>query len=590
MMAEMSGSKVFSYQFGEYTLSPDERQLSRGARPIALTPKAFETLLALVERENRLVTKDELMRIVWGETIVEEIGLTRNISVLRKILDDNDHKNPKFIETVSRFGYRFVAEVRKISKTSAANSPQSVSLAILPFQTIGLAEEDKFLGLGFADSLITRLSSIKRIVVRPTGSILQYAARERNPLEIGAELDVQFVLDGVLMQIGEDVRITVQGINLASQSATFGEKFEAKLQDLPRLQDMISEQIAQQILLNMTNEERAALSPKYLPNAQAYQAYLKGRFYLSKQTPQNLWEAFEQFVSATQLDPNFALAFCGLADVYAHLHLRMSLSPASEHLVKARAWLTKALELDPDIAEAHATLGYFAYFYDWNWERAEKEFQKALEISPNDVETHRLYANFLSRKGRFREAHEQIQRALELDSSSFQTLWLKAQIYYREKNFEWAWDIGEKLIEEYKDEPKLYHVYLLFGASYSIRQEHDVAFALLRKAETLSMRSFDGAKELIGTFGAAYARAGKTEEANNCLQKLENLSKENDVAYEFATVYANLGEFDKAFEYLNNLVEKRDWRLVHLKAELDFFILHDDARFQKILETVGIAD
>jgi DNA-binding winged helix-turn-helix (wHTH) protein/tetratricopeptide (TPR) repeat protein len=586
----MTDDKSFFYEFGDYRLSPAERQLARGERPIALTPKAFETLLALVERENQLVTKDELMELIWGDVIVEETGLTRNISVLRKVLDDNDHKNPKYIETVSRFGYRFVAKVRKVFKASDAAGVQSVSLAILPFQTIGLAVEDKYLGLGFADSLITRLSSIKRIVVRPTGSVLQYAGRERNPLEIGAELDVQFVLDGVLMQIGEDVRITVQGINLASHSSTFGEKFEAKLQDLPRLQDMISEQIAQQILLNMTREERAALSPKYLPNAQAYQAYLKGRFYLSKQTPQNLWEAFEQFVSATQLDSHFALAFCGLADVYAHLHLRMSLSPASEHLVKARAWLTKALELDPNIAEARATLGYFAYFYDWNWERAEKEFQKALEISPNDVETHRLYANFLSRKARFREAHEQIQRALELDSSSFQTLWLKAQIYYREKNFEWAWDIGEKLIEEYRDEPKLYHVYLLFGTSYSIRQQHDVAFALLRKAETLSMRSFDGAKELIGTFGAAFARAGKIEDAQNCLQKLENLSKENDVAYEFATVHANLGEFDKAFEYLNQLVEKRDWRLVHLKAELDFFILHDDARFQKILETVGIAD
>jgi TolB-like protein/Flp pilus assembly protein TadD len=547
-------------------------------------------LLALVEKDNQLVTKDELMSVVWGDVIVEEIGLTRNISVLRKVFDDNDHKNPKFIETVSRFGYRFVAEVRKSSTAAEGNFLRPASLAILPFQVFGLAEENKYLGVGLADSLITRLSSIKRIVVRPTGSVLQYAGKDRDPIQIGAELDVQFVLDGVLMQIGDDVRITVQEIDMATQSSTFGEKFEAKLHDLPRLQDMISEQIAQQILLNMTNEERAALSPKYLPNAQAYQAYLKGRFYLSKQTPQNLWEAFEQFVSATQLDPNFALAFCGLADVYAHLHLRMSLSPASEHLVKARAWLTKALELDPTIAEAHATLGYFAYFYDWNWERAEREFQNALEISPNDVETHRLYANFLGRQGRFREAHEQVQRALELDSSSFQTLWLKAQIYYREKNFELAWDIGEKLIEEYKDEPKLYHVYLLYGASYSIRQQHDVALALLRKAESLSMRSFDGAKELIGTFGSAFARAGKTEEAQSCLQKLEALARENDVAYEFATVYANLGEFEKAFEYLDQLVEKRDWRLVHLRAELDLFVLHDDARFHKLLRTIGITD
>lgn len=124
--------------------------------------------------------------------------------------------------------------------------------------------------------------------------------------------------------------------------------------------------------------------------------------------------------------------------------------------------------------------------------------------------------------------------------------------------------------------------------SCSIRGQHDVAFALLRKAETLSMRSFDGAKELIGTFGAAFARAENMEEAENCLQKLENLAKENDVAYEFATIYANLGEFDKAFEYLNELVEKRDWRLVHLQAELDLFILHDDQRFHRILEKVGI--
>lgn len=589
-MSEQSVSSSFFYEFGDFRLSPTERQLSRGDRPIALTPKAFETLLALVEKDNRLITKDELMETVWGDVIVEEIGLTRNISVLRKVLDDNDHKSPKFIETVSRFGYRFVAEVKKLSSTSGDGQRSSVSLAILPFQTIGLAEEDKYLGLGFADSLITRLSSIRRIIVRPTGSVLQYVSQERNPLEIGAELDVQFVLDGVLMQIGEDVRITVQGIDLSNQSSAFGEKFEAKLQELPRLQDMISEQIAQQILLNMTTEERAAISPKYLPNAQAYQAYLKGRFYLSKQTPQNLWEAFEQFVSATQLDPDFALAYCGLADVYAHLHLRMSLSPASEHLVKARTWLTKALELDPEIAEAHATLGYFSYFYDWNWERAEREFQTALEINPNDVETRRLYANFLGRKGRFSEAHEQIQRALELDPSSFQTIWLKAQIFYREKNFELAWDIGEKLIEEFREEPKLYHVYLLFGTSYSIRRDHDVAFALLRKAETLSMRSFDGAKELIGTFGAAYARAGKLEEAHDCLRKLENLAKENDVLYEFATIYANLGEFDKAFEYLAQLIGKRDWRLVHLLAEMDLFVLHNEPRFTNILETVGIVD
>src|SRR5215204_3959747 len=184
----MSESDFFYYEFGDYQLMPGERQLTRGERPIALTPKAFETLLALLERQGQLVTKDALMQIVWGDTIVEEIGLTRNISVLRKVLDDNDRRCPKFIETVSRFGYRFTAEVRKISQTAAARRPSPVSLAILPFQTFGLAEENKYLGVGLADALITRLSNIRRLIVRPTASILPYAGQSRNPSQIGAEL------------------------------------------------------------------------------------------------------------------------------------------------------------------------------------------------------------------------------------------------------------------------------------------------------------------------------------------------------------------------------------------------------------------
>jgi DNA-binding winged helix-turn-helix (wHTH) protein/tetratricopeptide (TPR) repeat protein len=577
------------YNFNEYTLSPAERQLSRSGKSIPLTPKAFETLLALVERENQLVTKNDLMEIVWGDVIVEEIGLTRNISVLRKVLDDNDRKKPKFIETVSGYGYRFIGEVNKNSKGEIKTEPsQTFSLAILPFQTIGLDEKDKYLGLGFADSLITRLSNIKRLVVRPTGSVLQFAGQVRNPLEIGAKLDVQFVLDGVIMYAGDNIRITVQGINMIEQNSFFGEKFEANLSEFPKLQEMISEQIAQQVLLNLTPEERQVLTPKHLPNAQAYQEYLKGRYYFNRKTPQNLWEAFEHFITATHLDPNFALAYCGLADVYANLHLRMSLESTSNQLVKAGNALTKALELDPNIAEVHSTLGYFAYFYEWNWEKADKEFRRAFEISPNNVDTLQLYANFLSRMGRFDEANEQVQRALELDSSSFQNLFLKAQVCYRQQNFELAWQITERIIAEFSDEPKLYHVYLLLGTSCSIRQMNDEAITALKKAERLSLRSFDGAKELIGTFGAHYARSGDREEALKCLERLENLSKENNVTYELAAINANLGNFDEAFANLNKLVDEHDWRLVHLKAEMDYFILHDDARFQELLRKIGL--
>jgi DNA-binding winged helix-turn-helix (wHTH) protein/Flp pilus assembly protein TadD len=576
------------YEFGNFRLSPAERRLLLGDKNISLTPKAFETLLALVERNNELVTKDDLMEIVWGDVIVEEIGLTRNISVLRKILGDDDLKQPKFIETVSRYGYRFVADVRKI-EANGAKKDYSRTLAILPFQTSGLDEADKYLGIGLADAVITRLSGVRRIVVRPTGSVLKYAGQERDPISVGTELHVQFVLDGFILRVGEELRITVQGIHVIGKRKTFGEKLTANISDLVKVQDLIAEQIAQKLLLNLTPEEREALSPHYVPNAQAYQEYLKGRFSFSRRTPSNLWQAFEHFFSATTLDPQFALAYVGLADVYSHLQLRMALESDSDHLVKARNWLNKALELDPHIAEAHATLGYFAYFYEWNWEKAEKEFKQAIELNPNLATTYELYANFLSRQGRAREAHEQIERALEIDDSMFQTHWLKGQFFYRERNFQAAWELSEQLMQDFPNEPKLYHLYLLLGASRSQNQQHEEAFAALKKAESLSLSSFDGTKELISGFGSAYARAGEMEKAGNCLEKLQQLEKENDVSYEIAALYANLGEFDKAFEILFQLAERRDWRLVHLKAELEFSILQDDSRFQDLLTRVNLA-
>jgi DNA-binding winged helix-turn-helix (wHTH) protein/Flp pilus assembly protein TadD len=584
----MRDAKMLIYQFDGFQLSPGERQLLRTGKSIPLTPKAFETLLALVEREKKLVTKDELMEIVWGDVIVEETGLSRNISVLRKVLDDNDHKKPKYIETVSGYGYRFVGSVKKSVRNADSENIKSVLLAVLPFQTVGLDEQDKYLGLGIADSLITRLSHIKRLIVRPIGSVLKYIGEERNPLEVGEQLGAEIVLDGTITKFGNTIRVTVQSFNPARLGEEFTEIFEAELENFPKLQDLISEQIAQKVLVNLTPDEREALIPANSPNSEAYQEYLRGRYYFNRKTPQNLLEALEHFLTATYLDPNFALAHCGLADVHANLHLRMSLSSTSSQLVKARKSLGKALELDQNIAEVHATLGYFAYFYEWDWEKAEEEFKRGIAINPNDINTLQLYANFLSRMGRFAEADEFVQRALELDSSSFPNLFLKAQICYRQNNFELAWQITEKLIDEYPKEPKLYHVFLLLGTSYSLRRMHDEALKTLQKAERFSLRSRDGAKELLGTFGAFYARQGSIEEAEECLKKLENLSEENDVTYELAAVYANLGRFDEAFRMLETMVEKRNWQLVHLKAELDFFVLHNDRRFSDLLHAVGI--
>lgn len=577
------------YEFGDFRLAPAERQLWQGEKPLLLTPKAFETLLILVERSGQLVTKDELMEIIWGDVIVEEIGLTRNISVLRKTLGDDNPKKPRYIETVSRFGYRFIADVREISREDGDQTVnQLIKIAVLPFQTIGLEETDKYLGIGIADAVITRLSNVRRLVVRPTAMILKYAAGERDTLAIGAELEVDYVLDGLMMRGEDSLRITVQGISLKSEAPSFGEKFEINQANLSRLQDLLSEQIAQQLLLNLTPEEHLALKPKHTPDAKAFEEYLKGRYFFNRKTPQNLWQAFEHFTAATQIDSRFALAYCGLADVYSHLQLRMALPSNSEQIVKAQGWLTKALELDPALAEAYATLGYFAYFYEWNWAKAEQNFLKALELNPNTVSTREFYANFLSRRGDFQAAHEQIQIALQLDSASFQTRWLEAQIFYRARDFERAWALSEKLIADSRDEAKLYHIYLLMGTSLSFRQQTAEAFAALERAESLSMRSVDGAKELLAAFTSAEARAGNFEQAHKHLRKLENLAAENDVAYELATVHANLGNFDEAFDLLFQLAEKRDWRLVHLKAELDFSLIQDDPRFDKLLQIVGL--
>jgi len=260
------------YEFGRFRLDAKERLLLRDGEIVPLTPKAFDMLLALVENSGHLLEKNELMRTLWPDTFVEEESLAQNISLLRKALDESE--NQKFIETVPRRGYRFVASVRKTIK----------SIAVLPFKSLGIDGRDEYLGIGIAETLTTRLSSLKLITVRPSSAVLKYASPEKETVVAGRELEVDTVLEGSIRRLGERLRVTARLVSVPDGSVLWADKFDENFTDIFKVEDSISAKVAEALALKLSGEEQKRLTMRYTDNAEAYQLYLKGRYFWNKRT------------------------------------------------------------------------------------------------------------------------------------------------------------------------------------------------------------------------------------------------------------------------------------------------------------------
>src|ERR1700730_13611163 len=472
----MGTSVKLLYEFGPFQLDPPERLLLCDGHAVSITPKAFELLVVLVERSGHLVERDELFSTVWQGSFVEEGNLSVTISALRKALND-DRGLHKYIETVSKRGYRFVAEVRRVGEPEviaplvhaddsgpterevsgqqqlspvvfkyAAVTPTSTlrwkilavalalgaslvlvrmavrrgtnplqeavtirSLAILPFQTLGAKGADEYLGLGMADALITKLGNTGKIIVRPTSAIQKYAEKGLSPQAAGLEQDVDAVLDGRIQRGADRVRLTVQLIRVRDGVQLWGESFDKEFTDIFALEDSLSERVAQSIRLKLTGEETQRFIKRSTQKPDAYEAYVKGRYFWNKRTEGGMKKGLEYFRQAITLDPTFAEAYVGVADSYGTLGLYAMLPP-KEAFPVAKEAARRALEMDDGLAEAHASLGFIHFYYDWSPTDAVTEFQRALADHPNYAMAHSWYGENLAAMGRFPESAAEAQR------------------------------------------------------------------------------------------------------------------------------------------------------------------------------------
>ena len=597
------------YSFGPFLLDTRERVLLRDGEIVPLTAKVFETLVVLVENNGHALEKEELIKTLWPDTFVEEGNLTQNVSRLRKVLGED------YIETLPRRGYRFTADVSEIEPESMetivrrkrtrarititeeldaedeAEAPAALpetgtamkSIAVLPFMTLGIGPESEYLGLGLADALITQLGNTRQMAVRPTSAVRQYVDARQDSAQIGRDLRVGAVLEGSLQMAGERLRITVQLVSVREDAPLWAEKFNIAFTDIFEVQDAIAAEVSKALMLKLNEAERERLMRRYTENADAYRAYLKGRFFWNKRNLDGYQKAIEYFNLAIEEDPTYALAFAGLADTYNILPV-WGEATGKEYCPRAKAAARRALKLDETLAEAHASLGYAISHLDWDFAEAENSYRRALELNPNYATAHQWYAKLLVALERTDEAIAQMKLAQELDPLSLMVNTAVGGPYLYSGQYDLALEQFRKVLDLDPDfVPAIYSI----GVCYTWKQMHEEAIAAHQKVLALSG---EHPFSLAG-LAATYAVAGRRAEAQSTLDRLLEISRQRHVlTYGLAVIYASLGEIDKAFEWLEICYEERDGHLIDLKIEPFFAPLRQDPRYTDLLRRIGLKE
>jgi DNA-binding winged helix-turn-helix (wHTH) protein/TolB-like protein/Tfp pilus assembly protein PilF len=615
-----SASTTEVYLFGPYQLDTRERVLLSGGQTVPLSPKAIETLIVLVRRHGRLVTKAELLQAVWPDTFIEEGILAQNILTLRKTL-----QNPDWIETIPRRGYRFSAPVSlpettrpeitlASPETSARGTrlrgwvlgaavvaalmvagffalpaararwgPRDVparSLAVLPFQSI--PKEPSYLGLGLADVLINRLGMLHQIAVRPTSAVRKFAEGAiADPLAAGRELGVDAVLEGNIQRDGDRVRVTVHLLRVTDGASLWSAKFDQRNDSLFALEDSIAGEVANGLALDLTPSERQRLVKRYTQNAEAWRAYLRGRYLWNRRTPETHQKAIEEFEQAKRIDPSYALAYAGLADAYALLGSNPNrVLPRVQAMEKARTAALQALELDGDLAEAHTALAFILMHYDWKLEDAEREYLRALSLNPSYPTAHQWHAVNLLVTGHGDDAVEELKAAQALDPTSLIVMADMAELYV------FTGQLAESEAEGRRA--------LNLDPSFSMVR-YWLSWALT------GQRRFEEAAAIMGPDPAgddparlsvlAYldAAAGRPAKARERIAALVSLAQ-NDfgLASLVAASYASLGDVKAMIPWLDRALEERSGALLFMNVHPQFAPVRNDPQFRDFVTRAGL--
>jgi TolB-like protein/cytochrome c-type biogenesis protein CcmH/NrfG len=578
----MSHASSAVYKFGPFILDEAEHQLLNNGDGVPLTPKVFDLLLLLVKNSGHLIEKADLLNHLWPESFVEETNLNRNISVLRKILGSDE-----YIETVPKRGYRFFATVERsdarppaaLGQVGTGPAAARASLAILPFRSLSADLADEYLGTGIADGLIARLSNLSGVVVRPTSAILQYANRTVDAAAAGTELRVASVLEGSIRKSGERIRVRVQLVSVRDGASIWASTFEENLSDIFAVEDSICEKVASAFKPVISERERNRLVKHYTDNMVAYRAYLKGRHYSFKMTADGLRKAIVSFNHAIEIDPNYALAYAGLADAFTTASEWQL--PPKEAMSKAGAAAARAIELDNDLAEAHASLAHVKiHTLDPS---AEQQFQTAIALNPNYPGSYLWYAEYLCMQARLEEAIASVKRALDLDPLSPMASFFLSFPLYLAKRYEEAASHLRDVIEV---NPYFWYAHWSLGGQYLMMGLIPEALAEYEKA-----RGIDATPLVMASIACAHAIGGNRGQALKVVKELDELSRERYISpYDLAKIQLSLGDTDKAIELLEKAFDDQSEFAIFMKVDPSLDSLRDVPRFNALLDRVRAAE
>lgn len=645
------------YIFGPFRLNRVERTLLRDDKIVALTPKAFDTLCQLVINNGHLLKKEELMELVWTDTIVEESNLNVIIHTLRKALGD-DPRESKYIETVAKRGFRFVAKVRTETENEPPNEqitaarnfsadvrlppptqdiPRSLSpaasfrpnsrrmvmwvagaslviltatifflwlknrqpetrqaaapavirtIAVLPFKVLSTEKDDDYLSLGLADALITTISQTRQVIVRQTETISKYQTNGKDPLEAGREQNVDAVLEGQVQRIGDRVRVTARLISTSDGASLWADHFDEQFTNIFAVEDAIAEKVARIAIRamngNNANVANGRITKRYTENNQAYEAYIKGRYLWNKRTVDSLHKALAYFQEAIRLDPNYSLAYVGLADTYTLLSF-FTLAAPNDAFPKAKVAAEKALVIDNTLAEAYTALGQVKSFYEWDWNGAEEDFQKGISLDPNYPLLHHWRSLNLMAMGRSDEARAAMQRALELDPLLIISNVNLGRIDYYEERYDEAIKQYRRALEL---DDNFMRTHLRLSLAYVQRGLYQEALDESRKARAIA----GDTPQITAQIAYILAVSGQQSEARTSLSELkERAARQYVPPYDIALIYTGLGDKDQAFEWFERAYADHSTEMIYFKVEPMLTSLRSDPRYQNILVRMKFA-
>lgn len=599
-----------NYEFGDFRLDTRQRLLTLKAdgRVLPLVSRAFDTLLYLVERPGELVGKAELLKAVWPDTVVEENNLSQSIAAIRKVLGERAGEH-KYIVTIPGRGFRFVAPLgealpavpatrtpvgwRPWAMFAAAGAaliaavlvarmpmspPREQSLAILPFKPVAPADDDASLRYGMADTLISRLRGLDGVSVQPFTSVRRYGGSDQDALAAARELGVASVLDGTIQRSGDRLRVTARLLKVADGRQLWSQQFDERFTDIFAVQDTIAARVTDALAIRLTGQADRRFNRRFTEDAEAYQLYVSGLFQRSRAGEAGFRQSIGSFEKAIARDPNYPLPYVGVADGYAMLGVFGVLAP-DEAFPRALAAANKALELDPELGEAHTSLAHIKGVYERDFAGAEREFQLALSLAPDYAIAHMWYGLHLAWSGRYDDGIAQLRKAQDLEPLQLGTSANIGMLFYFSRRYDEAIDQLRKVLAV---EPALDHARSFLGRAYLRKGDPAAAIEEFKQRKSLSVGSY-------ADIGMALALAGRRNEAIAELNRLIALRQERYVsAYDIAAVQASLGDADHAFEWLDRAFQERAQLRGVLGVDPSFDGLRGDPRMKALLEKHGL--